>query len=164
MQSLSTTWQTYFRQFLNNRDYDLDISASTLMRNLREAYKIPNDWSQEDVYKVISVRYELELRSVATNLENYMLAEDVDAESLAAVAELGIPGVIVQSGTVREYKTAYAAHLLGTLGAMDADEWEVYRENDDYNMNAMIGKSGIEKAFEEYLHGVSGTCRYFILL
>lgn len=40
---------------------------------------------------------------------------------------------------------------------MDADEWEVYRENDDYNMNAMIGKSGIEKAFEEYLHGVSGT-------
>ena len=157
MQSLSTTWQTYFRQFLNNRDYDLDISASTLMRNLREAYKIPNDWSQEDVYKVISVRYELELRSVATNLENYMLAEDVDAESLAAVAELGIPGVIVQSGTVREYKTAYAAHLLGTLGAMDADEWEVYRENDDYNMNAMIGKSGIEKAFEEYLHGVSGT-------
>ena len=157
MQSLSTTWQTYFRQFLNNRDYDLDISASTLMRNLREAYKIPNDWSQEDVYKVISVRYELELRSVATNLENYMLAEDVDAESLAAVAELGIPGVIVQSGTVREYKTTYAAHLLGTLGAMDADEWEVYRENDDYNMNAMIGKSGIEKAFEEYLHGVSGT-------
>lgn len=35
MQSLSTTWQTYFRQFLNNRDYDLDISASTLMRNLQ---------------------------------------------------------------------------------------------------------------------------------
>ena len=157
MQSLSTTWQTYFRMFLNNRDYDLDISASTLMRNLREAYKIPNDWPQEDVYKVISVRYELELRSVATNLENYMLAEDVDAASLAAVAELGIPGVVVQSGTVREYKTTYAAHLLGTLGAMDADEWANYQDDADYNMNAMIGKSGIEKAFEEYLHGVSGT-------
>ena len=24
-------------------------------------------------------------------------------------------------------------------------------------MNAMIGTSGIEKAFEEYLHGTSGT-------
>ena len=102
MQSLNTTWQNYFRMFLNNRDYDLDISASTLMRNLREAYRIPNDWDADDVYNVIAVRYELELRSVDnTGLENYMLAKDVDAESLAAVAELGIPGVIIQSGTVR---------------------------------------------------------------
>ena len=89
MQSLNTTWQNYFRMFLNNRDYDLDISASTLMRNLREAYRIPNDWDADDVYNVIAVRYELELRSVDnTGLENYMLAKDVDAESLAAGAEL----------------------------------------------------------------------------
>ena len=81
MQSLNTTWQNYFRMFLNNRDYDLDISASTLMRNLREAYRIPNDWDADDVYNVIAVRYELELRSVDnTGLENYMLAKDVDAE------------------------------------------------------------------------------------
>lgn len=157
MQSLNTTWQNYFRMFLNNRDYDLDISASTLMRNLREAYRIPNDWDADDVYNVIAVRYELELRSVDnTGLENYMLAKDVDAESLAAVAELGIPGVIIQSGTVREYKTAYAAHLLGTIGAMGPDEWAEYQQK-DYAMNAMIGTSGIEKAFEEYLHGTSGT-------
>ena len=157
MQSLNSTWQNYFRMFLNNRDYDLDISASTLMRNLREAYKIPNDWSQEEAYEVIAVRYELELRSIdGMGLENYMLAEDVDAQSLAAVAELGIPGVVVQSGTVREYKTTYAAHLLGTLGAMDADEWAVYQDQ-GYAMNASVGKSGIEKAFEEYLHGTSGT-------
>lgn len=156
LQSLDSTWQNYFRMFLNSRDYDLDISASTLMRNLRESYKIPNDWDQEDVYKVISVRYELELRSVDdVGLENYMLAEDVDAESLSAIVELGIPGVIVQSGTVREYKTAYAAHLLGTLGKMDAEDWLVYQDK-GYAMNAMIGKSGIEKAFEEYLHGTSG--------
>ena len=157
MQSLDSTWQNYFRMFLNNRDYDLDISASTLMRNLREAYKIPNDWSAEDVYKVISVRYELELRSVdGTGLENYMLAEDVDAESLAAVVELGIPGVIVQSGTVREYKTTYAAHLLGTLGKMDPGDWTIYQDQ-GYAMNAVIGKSGIEQAFEKYLHGTAGT-------
>ena len=157
MQSLNTTWQNYFRMFLNNRDYDLDISASTLMRNLREAYRIPNDWDADDVYNVIAVRYELELRSVDnTGLENYMLAKDVDAESLAAVAELGIPGVIIQSGTVREYKTAYAAHLLGTIGAMGPDEWAEYQQK-GYAMNAMIGTSGIEKAFEEYLHGTSGT-------
>lgn len=34
------------------------------MKRLRDEYKIPDDWTQQDVYRVISVRYELELRSV----------------------------------------------------------------------------------------------------
>ena len=40
-----------------------------------------------------------------------MLAEDVDAESLAAVMELAVPGVVVENGTVREYNTTYACLL-----------------------------------------------------
>ena len=83
-----TAWQGYFRSFLASRSYDLDISAPTLMKRLRDEYKIPDDWTQQDVYRVISVRYELELRSVdEIGMENYMLAEDVDAESLAAVSK-----------------------------------------------------------------------------
>ena len=105
-----TAWQGYFRSFLASRSYDLDISAPTLMKRLRDEYKIPDDWTQQDVYRVISVRYELELRSVdEIGMENYMLAEDVDAESLAAVMELAVPGVVVENGTVREYNTTYAA-------------------------------------------------------
>lgn len=156
MDSLSQTWQNYFRTFLRYRDYDLDISASTLIKNLREAYKLPDEWTPEQVYKFISVRYELELRSVdGVGLENYTLASDVSAEALAAVMELGVPGVVVESTTVREYYTPYAAHLLGSIGQMDAQEWETYREK-GYAMNSLIGKDGIEKAFEDYLHGQSG--------
>ena len=56
------------------------------MKNLRAAYKIPDDWTQEQVYKVLSVRYELELRSIdGVGLENYTLATDVDAQDLASV-------------------------------------------------------------------------------
>ena len=118
-----TAWQSFFRKFLASRSYDLDISAPTLMKRLRDEYKIPDDWTQQDVYRVISVRYELELRSVDDiGLENYTLAEDVDAESLAAVMELAVPGVVVENGTVREYNTTYAAHILGYIAAMDPDE------------------------------------------
>lgn len=156
LDSLQQTWQNYFRTFLNNRDYDLDISASTLIKNLRAAYRLPDDWTAEQIYKVISVRYELELRSVeGVGLENYMLASDVSAEALAAVMELGIPGVIVESTTVREYYTPYAAHILGSLGQIDSDDWEYYREK-GYAMNALVGRDGLELAFEDYLHGQSG--------
>ena len=157
METLDASWQDYFRKFLLNRDYDLDISASTLMKNLRSEYRIPNTWTPEHVYAVISVRYELELRSIqGVGLENYTLSSDVSAEALAAVMELDIPGVIVEPGTVREYNTKYAAHLLGTIGDIWSEEYEEYK-NKGYAMNAKVGKSGIELAFEEYLHGSSGV-------
>ena len=70
MQSLNTTWQNYFRMFLNNRDYDLDISASTLMRNLREAYRIPNDWDADDVYNVILSDHKLKLKDSEVAVTN----------------------------------------------------------------------------------------------
>ena len=157
MDTISSTWQDYFRAFLRDREYDLDTTASTLMKKLREDYQVPDDWTQEQAYKVISVRYELELRSVeGVGLENYTLATDVSAEDLAAVMELSIPGVIVESSTVRVYNTKYAAHLLGSVGAITASEWPDYQEK-GYAMNAEVGKEGIELAFEEYLHGTSGT-------
>ena len=155
MDALSQTWRSYFRAFLNNRDYDLDISASTLIKNLRQAYRLPDEWTADQVYKVISVRYELELRSVdGIGLENYTLASDVSAEALAAVMELGVPGVVVESTTVREYNTPYAAHILGSIGQMDSEQWEYYREK-GYAMNALVGQSGVELAFEDFLHGKS---------
>lgn len=157
LDALSQTWQNYFRAFLNSRDYDLDISASTLIKNLRAAYKLPDEWTAEQAYQVISVRYELELRSVDnTGLENYTLASDVSAEALAAVMELGIPGVVVESTTVREYYTPYAAHILGSIGQMDSEQWQTYQQL-GYAMNALVGQSGVELAFESYLHGQSGV-------
>ncbi len=127
------------------------------MKKLRDAYKIPEEWDYEQAYKVISVRYELELRSIeGVGLDNYTLATDVAAEELAAVMELGVPGVIVETSSVREYRTKYAAHLLGYIGQIYAEEADAYREK-GYSMNALVGKTGIEYAFEDYLHGQSGS-------
>lgn len=150
----SSTWNNYFKTFLTERDWDTDISAPQLIRALRNKYHLPEDWTEEEVRRVISVRYELDLRRY-TSLPTYVLLEDVDAVSLAALTELNIPGLNVETTTVREYYTTLAAHILGRTGLMDATEYEYYKEL-GYAMDAYVGKEGVEKAFEEELHGTDG--------
>ena len=156
LSELSSTWQGYFKDFLNYREWDSDISAAQLMKQLRSAYRIPNDWTDREVRLVVGLRYELELRSDLTNLPAYTLLEDVSSEDLSAILELNTPGLNVESSTVREYATTYAAHILGNLGLMDAQQWETYKDQ-GYSMDAYVGQSGFEAAFEEYLHGTDGV-------
>jgi len=153
-------WQDHFRTFLRNRSLDTDISAGALMRMLREQYGIDDQLSDEQFYRLVSIRYELELRGIeGMPLENYVLAEDVNADQLSAIIELDIPGVIVETSTVREYKTEYASHLLGYLSDMDWEEYSTVYADKGYAMNAKVGRDGVEKAFEEYLHGSDGQMK-----
>lgn len=160
IEETSPQWQGYFRQYLRSRSIDSDVSAATLMRDLMNQYNIPEGLTDEEVYRLIAVRYELELRGIdGMPLENYVLAEDVSAEELSAIIELDIPGVIVQTDTVREYKTDYASHLLGFVRDMSPEEYENTYKALGYPMNAQVGKDGVEKAFEEYLHGQNGQMK-----
>lgn len=153
----NNTWKGYFQRFLVNRgNVDSDITAPLLMEQLRKRYRIPEDWSDEDARAVIGLRYELTLRNV-TNLPTYVLLEDASEAVLTAALALDVPGLRVEASAVREYNTEYAAHILGHIGAMNADQWEYYKEIDGYEMDALVGQSGLEKAFETYLHGIDGV-------
>ena len=157
LQDYNTTWQGYFQTFLIKRDnIDSDISAPLLMEKLKESYAIPKEWSEEDARLVLGLRYELSLRFYVGTLSNYVFCSDVSSDTLAAVMELNIPGMNVETTTVRHQVTKYASHILGYVGAMNAEQWEVYKEK-DYSMDALVGQTGFEQAFEEYLHGIDGT-------
>lgn len=152
---LSSTWRGYFRTYLRERGWDSDMSAENLIRQMRRAYSIPDEWTDEQVRRVVGLRYELSLRYYTT-LETYTLCYDVASDDMAALLELGTPGLAVETTSVREYATDLCAHILGFVGSMDADEWETYQSL-GYSMNDRVGKEGVELAFEEYLHGTSGT-------
>ena len=158
---LGSNWQRYFKTFMTERDWDLDITATSMVKLLRDTYRIPEEWSDYDARRVIGVRYELELRHYEYSIPTYVLSYDVSPEALAIIIELGVPGLNVETTTVREYHTDYAAHILGTVGKMTAEEYEVYEEK-GYSMDANVGKSGFELAFEEELHGTDGTKRTVI--
>ena len=151
----TTAWQNYFQNYMRDRELDSDISAPLLLEKLRERYDIPETWTDEEARAVVGMRYEFDLRGV-TNLPTYTFMEDVSDEHLSAILELNTPGLMVESSTVREYHTKYAAHILGYMGGMDAADWEIYGPQ-NYSMDAYIGQAGFEEAFEEYLHGIDGT-------
>ena len=154
----NTTWQNHFQTFLIERgDLDSDITAPLLMEKLRESYMIPADWSDEDARAVLGLRYELSLRNYVGSLSNYVFLSDVTNDTLAAVLELNVPGMNVEASTVRKYNTAYAAHILGYIGAMSPKQWEHYKTVEGYSMDALVGQTGLEEAFESYLHGTDGT-------
>ena len=150
----STAWQGYYQNYMSDRSWDPDVTAPLLIEKMRELYKIPEEWTEEEARAVIGLRYEFDLRGV-TNLPSYVFISDVDSENLAAILELNTPGLMVESSTVREYHTTYGAHILGYMGAMTENEWLEYKKL-GYSMDADVGKSGFEEAFETYLHGIDG--------
>ena len=151
----TAAWRGYFQSYLMDRGIDSDISATLLVQKLRARYEFPEEWTDEEARAVLGLRYEFDLRGVA-NLSNYVFIEDISDEHLSTLLELNTPGLMVESSTVREYHTTYAAHILGYVHAMDAGQWEEYKSK-GYAMDAYVGQTGFEKAFEEELHAIDGT-------
>ena len=149
-------WQGHFQTFLHYMEIDSDITAPLLVQQLRDRYDIPPEWTDDEARQVIGLLYEMTLRKCVGSLSTYVFIPDATDEELSAIVELNIPGIKVEATTVREYNTKYAAHILGYVGAMNAEQWEYYKDIPGYEMDAEVGQDGLEKVYEEYLHGVDG--------
>ena len=152
---LSSTDQYYYRRFLLNRGWDADMTAENLAKKLKEAYRISDEYTEEEARLIMGLRYELDLPSYAY-ADTYTPVKDISADQLAILKELGIPGMDVVTTTVREFNTDYAAQILGHVGLMSAEEYESTYQAQNYSMDATVGKDGMEAAFEQYLHGTDG--------
>ena len=119
---------------------------------LIEEGKAPTQADRE----MAGVLYELYLRLYEINNNNYVFARGGDITFISLVKENALDGVRIQTVTSRRYETNYAAHVLGYTGAITRSTKERYQEL-GYPMNATVGVAGVELAFEESLHGVSGT-------
>ena len=128
------------------------LSAQRLLFLMRTDYDIPSDFTADQARQVLGIRYDLRYRGTGT----LTLAEDVNTAFISLVSDGRYAGARITSSSVREYTTPYAAHILGVMGALDPEDLEnpFY---DDYPMNATVGKSGVEAAFEKYLRGQDGV-------
>ncbi|MCD7837663.1 MAG: penicillin-binding protein, partial [Clostridiales bacterium] len=140
---------------------DNTTSADELMSNMADYFQLDTlgDLSSSEQREILGVLYSAYLRSEEVTYSSYYFAEDVDIDFITMVEEEGLAGVNIEALSVREYKTSYAAHLLGQVGAISAEKWAELSADEDNtcNMNDSIGLSGVESAFEEYLKGVDGT-------
>lgn len=129
-------------------------SAEELMLWFREHYAIPETYTAAEARLAAGVRWELELRTLF-GIADYVFLTDPSAQLLSAIAERCDPGVSIVTDADRRIETQLAAHVLGRVGPMDADEVETYTAL-GYPMDALVGKDGAEAAFERYLHGTDG--------
>lgn len=133
-----------------------DPSAKELVAALRTYFEVDEAVGEEEGRALVGVLYELALRSKDVARTGYVFAQDVDIQFITAVKERGLAGVKIETVTVRQYETASAAHLLGQVGPIYAEEWDQYKDK-GYSMNDTVGKDGVEAAFESVLRGTPGV-------
>lgn len=87
-----------------------------------------------------------------------ILAQGLTRDQLEYFEEnsLRLTGIEVEIKPVREYpEGVFASHLFGYIGEISEKELTL-PEFADYNPGDYMGKSGIERSFEKYLHGEDG--------
>lgn len=134
---------------------DAGLSASVLMGLMAEKAELSDGLTAQERRQILGVRYELAIRK-NNGYTNCVLSEDIDTSFISLIADGRYAGAKVIISTKREYETSYAAHILGTVGAIDSKE-ELSSLGEGYSLADIVGKSGVEAAFEKYLKGTDGT-------
>lgn len=138
--------------------YKLNVEATPedALNKFKERYKIKNEDIQE-VRKIIAIRYEITQKGYSST-KSLNIATDITRETVAELSERSaeFPGVNIVTQSIRTYDSGnLASHILGYIGRISETEYEQRKEK--YNSDDMIGKTGIEYIFEDYLKGNNGV-------
>ena len=133
-----------------------NTSAEELVKRLVNKYKLsPDLYSNEEIDALLRVRYTME-RIKFGAYQPLVLASGISMELVSYVEEANIDGINLKVNSSREFKfPGYASHILGRLGKITAENADHYSEL-GYPMDAYVGSSGCEKAFENYLRSQDG--------
>ncbi len=113
-------------------------------------------YTADEINRLLHVYWGMEA-SGFSRANDYVMAEGISMNTITCEKELSLPGIGFATAYERVYQhPGYASHILGQTGPIYAEEWPYYKEL-GYNMNATVGKSGCEAAFEAYLHGQDGV-------
>ena len=153
--------------------FDFTIDSENL-KKWKESNKIKEDFSAEQCFNFFKQKYEIEEENVQTarkimairyeiSSEGYSstktvtIAKNISRSSMLEINEQNsmFPGMnIVTKPTVNYNLGTSASHVLGTIGKITEDELKG-KEN-KYDINDVIGKTGVQYVFEDYLKGENG--------
>lgn len=90
-----------------------------------------------------------------------ILVKQISPESFAILQEqlYKFKGFHAQSRTLREYSSPVAAHVLGYVSEVNANDIE---RDDYYKSGDYIGGSGIERTYEKHLRGTKGIKKQLV--
>ena len=139
-----------------------DVMEMLVEKNHLESFSLP--WQRV----LAGIHYEMD-RQAFSNVNNFVMAENVSQVTVATIKEhsLTLPGVEIVETSTRSYEQGdILPAVLGRVGKITAEKWKVADENGQvtyplkekgYNMNDVIGISGLESVYEDELRGKDGV-------
>lgn len=153
------------RNWINNNIKGIDqneiknLSAREVFNDLRKELKISDDINDYDMRNMMVIR-ERYNRTSYLSYHPVDICYSISEKSVAMISERSheLVGINVEIEPLRYYpKYEVASHALGYLGKI-AQEYEIreYVNEKGYSPDDIIGKTGIEEKFEDYLRGEKG--------
>lgn len=133
-----------------------DATAEETFNYFKNKYEITTD-NVEDARKIMAIRYEISYQGYS-NTKSIQIAQNISRNTLLEIKERNsdFPGVEITEEPKRVYPLGNtASHIIGRIGRIE--EEELKGNEDTYDQNDIIGKSGIEYVFEEFLKGKNGV-------
>lgn len=139
----------------NIPSFDLVLDKRDLPQDIDKRLKV-----LEEVSKIIKKSPEELEKQIEESVSSIILmSENLDHETLLLLEPKikDFFGFYIEKNTVRDYKQGSSfSHLLGFVGRIDQEEVENYK---NYSYTDYIGKTGLEKSYEEKLRGKPGIIK-----
>ena len=155
---------TTMKENLGLQQYATANDVMEMLVEKNNLQDLPLRWQRT----LAGIHYEMELQAFS-NVNNFVMAENVSDVTVATIKEnsLSLPGVEIVQTSTRSYEQGdIVPAVLGRVGKITAEKWKVTEENGQvtyplrdkgYNMNDVLGISGLESAYEDELRGKDGV-------
>lgn len=150
---------------VNDHDYSNASCGECISYLKNDFFEITGDYDNETLLKIISIRYNLYLNSYQKYVTT-TIAKDVSEKTMVAINEneADLTGVSISEQTIRKYNNSiYFAPILGYTGTISETQLEEFNaQGKKYISSDVVGKSGLESAYEEHLQGKRGEEKIFV--
>ena len=147
-------------EYLQNK-FDIYVEGKTDSQELSEEDSL---YSEEEAYKIMLLRYAIS----QNNYQKYVLttiAQNVSEETVAVIKENSdiLQGIDITEDSIRKYvDSVYFSHIIGYTGKISQEEYDTLSaESDEYTLNDVVGKSGIEQVMDQQLQGSKGKESFY---
>ncbi len=150
-ESQETRWKA-------DMNLDEDYTAEECFDELRERFEIDESTDNITAGKILGLRCALYEKRYSKYIP-IPIAYNISEKTLTTLREQGssFPCAFIDTQSNREYPYGkYFSHILGYIGSITDEELEE-NSKEGYTISDVIGKDGIEKAYESYLKGTDGS-------
>ncbi len=152
-------YKTFLERIFKFKDKFEDKSPEETLKKAMEKYKIDENYARYEAKTLLSI-YELFLKQGQLAYQPINFAYGIKPQTVARIEEKLYmnTGVNISIEPIRYYPMgSVMCHVIGSLGKISSDaEIEKYINQKKYLPDSIIGKTGIEEAYEDVLKGKDG--------